>query len=188
MQRLIVAMLLLVILIGCRQQQTTQPLTPSPINSIDSRKIEAIILKPFQNEQIQNLQMYPVAGLNEGMLFVYQLDSARGKAIGLLTGVETLGEFSIRSQSLDILGPQKPYGFYLSNDGGQPNYIGYGYIQHPETIKQLRIILSDGNSLVVTGNTITGLVMPKHNPPIRLEVVGIDGTIIEQNPITLPTP
>jgi len=72
-------MLLLVILIGCRQQQTTQPLTPSPINSIDSRKIEAIILKPFQNEQIQNLQMYPVAGLNEGMLFVYQLDSARGK-------------------------------------------------------------------------------------------------------------
>ncbi|GAA5531493.1 hypothetical protein [Herpetosiphon gulosus] len=71
MQRLIAGIVLLLLLIGCSQQQTIQPLTPSPITGIDPRKIESIILSPFQNEQIQNIQMYPVAGLNDGMMFVY---------------------------------------------------------------------------------------------------------------------
>ena len=187
MKQLIVFAFLVCILIGCNYQNTPDSIIPSPSDTIDSSLIKTIILRPFQNEQVQNFEMHSIPNYNNGMMFVYQLDSLNGKAIGLLAGSTVLGEFSIHSQSLDILSPHQLYGSYFSNDVGHLSYIGYVYIQHTDKIKQIRIALSDGKTLIIDGNTIVGFIIPKNNPPLRLEVIDTNDTIIEQNSIILPS-
>ena len=147
-----------------------------------------IILKVFRRESVEQLVFYPVEGLADQTMIVFQADLGAAFGIGILTGSTVGNQFFVKD--LWWTKYQKPlqdlYIWELSTAQGNGSYVGYVWVPDAHQGMLVKVFLTDGSVIYFDNAHVHGFVFPRTNPPVQIDILDAEGTILTSEPVQVP--